>query len=274
MKQAVGISRDTELPLLHRLALHGEAATHREAVGHLIVGEHRTQAWAPVHHGLGLISQAVVHQYLLLLFLAHCLPLGGSEAQRLAFGHIEAFGTFFLETGNQFADRLCLLATVAVERVKQLKECPLCPLVVAWLASAHLTVPVVAETDLVHLLAVAVDVLLGCHGGVSARLDGILLGGQTVSVVTHRMQHIKAFQPFISCINIRGNVAQRMSHVQASSRRIRKHIQDIEFRLTVVNINLIDFVVAPVLLPLLLDFGKVIVHTTRCFLRFLKKLQK
>jgi hypothetical protein len=53
--------------------------------------------------------------------------------------------------------------------------------------------------------------------------------------------------------------------VQARARGIREHIQDIEFRLIVVNINLIDFVVAPVLLPLFLDFVEVVIHIIEVF---------
>jgi hypothetical protein len=66
-----------------------------------------------------------------------------------------------------------------------------------------------------------------------------------------------------------------MTHMQACARGIREHVQDIKFRLTVVNINLIHFVVAPILLPLLLDFTKVIIHIIAVlFSCFEKKLQK
>ena len=156
-------------------------------------------------------------------------------------------------------------AAVAVERVEQLEESPLRPFVITRLTGAHLAVPVVAKTDLVHLLAVAVDVLLGRHGGMRTRLDGVLLGGQTVGIVAHRVEHIEAFQPFVSCINIRGDIAQWVTYVQARTRGIREHIQDIEFRLIVVNINLIDFVVAPILLPLFLDFVEVVIHIIEVF---------
>ena len=46
-------------------------------------------------------------------------------------------------------------------------------------------------------------------------LNSVLLCWQTVRVKTHRMEHIKAFLPFVAAINIAGNIAQRVPDVQA-----------------------------------------------------------
>ena len=71
-------------------------------------------------------------------------------------------------------------------------------MVIFRITSAQLAAPVVAETDLVHLLAIAGDVVLGRHFRMLSCLDSVLFGGQSISVVTHGMQHVKAVQPFIA----------------------------------------------------------------------------
>ena len=40
---------------------------------------HSTQTWAPVNHGFAEVSDAVVHQNLLLLHVVKAVPLLGSE---------------------------------------------------------------------------------------------------------------------------------------------------------------------------------------------------
>ena len=259
-EQPFGVCGDAEQPLFHRLAHHGVAATDGETVDHLVVGQHGTEFRAPVHQGFGLVGEAVVHQHFLLLLFAHGFPLVSGKAQRLALGHVKAFGAFLFEAVDQLADGLGFLATVAIERVEQLEEGPLGPFIIGRIRGAHFAVPVVTESDLVHLLAVAVDVLLGSYSRVSARLNGILLRGKTVGIVTHRVQHIKAFQAFVTGVDVRGDIAQRVTHMQSCTGRIGEHVQNIEFRLIMVNINLIHFLVAPVLLPFFLDLGKIIIH--------------
>ena len=45
----------------------------------------------------------------------------------------------------------------------------------------------------------------------------------------HRIEDIKALQAFVTCINVAGNVSQRVSHMQSCSRWIREHIKHVEF---------------------------------------------
>ena len=140
------------------------------------------------------------------------------------------------------------------------EERPLRPLVVAGVARAHLAVPVERETDLVQLLAVAGDVLLGRHGRVLARLDGVLLGGQAEGVVSHRVQDVEALEPLVARVDVRGDVAQRVPDVQARSRRIGEHVQHIEFGPRGVRFHLVGLVRPPAALPFGLDLLEIVLH--------------
>ena len=67
-------------------------------------------------------------------------------------------------------------------------------MVILWIAGANLAVPIEAEANLVELLAVAVDVGHGCYLWMLTGLDGILLGWQTVCVVTHWVNTLNPFR--------------------------------------------------------------------------------
>ena len=136
-------------------------ATLPYAVYYLVVGKHSTQTWAPVNHRLAEVSDAVVHQYLLLIHVVVALPLLSGKVELLVLSHVEVGRTLLLEVLDKFLDRLSLLASVAEERVEHLLESPLSPMVILRVAGANLTVPVEREADLVELLTVAVDVGYG-----------------------------------------------------------------------------------------------------------------
>ena len=86
-------------------------------------------------------------------------------------------------------------------------------MIIFWVASTDFTVPVERETYFVQLLAVAVDIVDGSDGGMLSGLDGILFCRQTVSVISHRVEYIEALQSFVTGVNIRSNVSQRMTYV-------------------------------------------------------------
>ena len=58
-------------------------------------------------------------------------------------------------------------------------------MIVLWVAGAHFAVPVETKAYFVQLFAVSCNVLVGCDGRVLSCLNGILLGRQSVSVVSH-----------------------------------------------------------------------------------------
>ncbi len=93
-------------------------------------------------------------------------------------------------------------------------ERPLGPLVVVGGACTDFAVPVVAETNFIELLAVARYVHIGSLLGVLPCLDGILLGGESVCIISHWMKHIETLQTFITAIYVRSYITQRMSNMQ------------------------------------------------------------
>jgi len=86
-------------------------------------------------------------------------------------------------------------------------------MIIFWVASTDFTVPVERETYFVQLLAVAVDIVDGSDGRMLSGLDGILFCRQTVSVISHWVEYIEALQSFVTGVNIRSNVSQRMTYV-------------------------------------------------------------
>ena len=245
--QTLGVGRYAQAPLAHQFALDGIAAAHRQAVDNLIVSQHRTQLGAPVDRYVGKVGQTIVHKQVLTLFLAHRVPLGGTVVA-------------LLELGNQLTYGAGLLKLLVVIVVEELQECPLRPFVVGGVAGAHLAVPVKAETYLVQLLTIAVDVLLSGDGRMLARLDCILLGRQAVGVISHRVQDVEATQPLVAGIDVAGYVAQRVADVQPRPRRIGEHIEHIIMRLVRIVLYVIGLLLTPVTLPFRFDFAKIVVH--------------
>ena len=263
VEQSLCVSRNAQAPLHRFLLHHGEAAAHRNAVHHLVVGEHRAELRAPVYHCFAEIGDAVVHQHVVLLFLAHGLPLLGGKAEFFAAGGMQARRTLFLKTLHEMANRHGLAALCAVERIEHLAERPLRPMIITRLAGAYLAVPVERKANLVQLFAVAGNILLRGFGGVLSRLNGVLLSGQSVGIVTHRVQHVKTLQAFIAGVNIRSDVTERMSHVQSCARGVGEHIQHVVFRFRLILFNVIGFILGPFAAPFPFDVFVVIFHKSK-----------
>ena len=115
VEQTLRVSRCSQTPLLHLLLDDRITATLTYAVYHLVVGKHSTQTWAPVYHRLAEVSNAVVHQDLLLLHIVEAVPLLGSEVDLLVLSHVQVSRTLLLEALDELFDRLSLLAAVAEE---------------------------------------------------------------------------------------------------------------------------------------------------------------
>ena len=268
VEQALGIGRDAQAPLAHLLLHYGIAAALRDAVDHLVVRQHGAQLRAPVHHRFAQVGYAVVHQHLLPALPVHGAPLVGREVQLLGAGRVDALRAVGLEGLHQLADGLGLAATVAVVRVEHPLEGPLRPVVVARVAGAHLAVPVEREAYLVQLFAVAVYVARRRNGGVLARLDGILLGGQAVSVITHRVENVEAAQALVARVDVGSDVAERVPHVKARSRGIGKHVEHVELGPRGILGHVVRLLRRPGLLPFLFYLFEIIVHSLlvcRCF---------
>src|SRR5690349_2373559 len=83
--------------------------------------------------------------------------------------------------------------------------------------------------------------------------QSILLGWKTKGIETHGVEDVKTLHSFISGNNIRGDVAQRMSYVQASSGWVRKHIENIILRLGSIVRYLVNLLFNPCFAPLLFN---------------------
>ena len=270
-QQAAGIGRHAQAPLVHHLLHHRVAATQRHPLAHLVVGQHCAQLGAPVHHGLAAVGDAVIHEHLLFLHLGEGLPLLGRELGVVAGGtggRVAALAAVLLKVGHQLLDGAGLVEGGVVVALKHLEEGPLRPLVVLGVAGAHLAAPVEAEPYLVELLAVAVDVFHRGHLGVLPRLYGILLGRQPVGIIAHGVKHVVALQSLVAGIDVAGYIAQRVAHMQAGPAGVGKHVEHVVFGFALIDVHLIGVVVAPVLLPLLFDCVKIVIHISSLYLLF------
>ena len=195
-----------------------------------------------------------------MLFFVHSVPLVGSESDFLRASSVEALGAVSSQVSYEIFDRLSLLKGIVVVAAKHLLESPLSPVVVTRVAGAHLAVPIVAETYLIELLAIAGNVFNGSHFGVLTGLNGILLSRQTIGIVAHRVKHIEALKTLIARIDVAGYVSERVTDVQAGSAGIRKHVENIEFWTRRIDRCLVDIVFSPIILPSLLDVFVIIFH--------------
>ena len=246
--------------MTHTLLHHRVATTHAHPVHHFIVGQHCAKLRTPVHHRLAEIGDAIVHQYFLLLILTHGFPLLGSKREFLALCGVNAFSATLREVADEFLDGLGTLALGAVEGVEHLLKGPLCPMIIMWVTRAHLAVPVEAETDIVELTAVAGDILGSGLGRMLSGLYGVLLSGKAIGIIAHGIKHIESLQPFVAGINVAGDIAQRMTHVQSCSRRIGEHVEHVVLRFAFVFNNMIGLVVDPSLLPFFFNFPEIVLH--------------
>ena len=135
------------------------------------------------------------------------------KADIFAASGIESFVSVDGEGFFQFFDRTGFLFIVTIIAVEHFLEGPLRPVIIFRVASTDFTVPVERETYFVELLAVAVDIVDGSDGRMLSGLDSILLGGQAVSVVSHRIEYIEALQSFVTGVNVRSDISQRVSYV-------------------------------------------------------------
>ena len=111
--------------------------------------------------------------------------------------------------------RECLFGVKVIVGIKHLHECPLCPLIELGIASADLTAPIEREANLIELGAIAGDVLFGRFLGMLTGLDGILLGGKTISVIAHRMKHIEALLTLEAGVDIACYISQGVTYMKS-----------------------------------------------------------
>ena len=179
------------------------------------------------------------------------------SAAALALAFLDLFVCKACLTGRTEVDRL--LGLVCKPFLVQLEENPLGPPVVVGLAGGYFPVPVVAESQGLYLAAEHIDVLVGGHPWMGSCLDCIVFGRQAEGVEAHWVQHRIAVHTQVSAVDVGGGVAFRVAYMEACSRWIWEHIQNIfsffcwDGRI----LNCLEgLVLVPVLLPFFLYFCK------------------
>ena len=170
---------------------------------------------------------------------------------------------------HELFDGRSLLRSVVIVRREHLLKRPLRPVVIVGIAGADFTIPVEAKADFVELFAIACNVLLGGDGGVLPRLNGILFGRQTVGIVAHGVQDVVAAQTLVAGIDVGGDVAEGMPHVQPGSRGIGEHVEHVELRFVGSLFCAVSTLTRPSFAPALFNISEVIFHSFRllyCFI--------
>ncbi len=145
----------------------------------------------------------------------------------------------------------------------------MCPFIVDRIASAHLAFPVEGESNLVQLLSVARNILCSSLLWMLSGLYGILLCGESIGIVSHRIQHVVALLALIASVDVAGNIAQWVTHMESGSRGVGEHVEHVEFLFCRVFCHAVGFHLYPALLPLLFDVSKIVFHIFVFFVFFL-----
>ena len=84
------------------------------------------------------------------------------------------------------------------------------------------------ESQCVELASHILDIRHRRRPRVRARLDRVLLSRQTEGIVAERVQNILAQHSVVARKDIRGDVAQWVSHVQTCPGGVGEHVLDVE----------------------------------------------
>ena len=77
---------------------------------------------------------------------------------------------------------------------------------------------------------------------------------------THGVQDIETLQAFVTGIDVRSDVSQWMSHVQACAAGVGEHVQYIIFLFCFVFRHLVGFVLHPLFLPFFFNLSEIVFH--------------
>ena len=158
----------------------------------------------------------------------HLAPFGGAALWFTVACCLESFGSARRQVLHQGLDPLRARASLIKPCIKQLQKHPLRPAVVVRVASLHLAAPIKTKPKAVQLLAVAQNIGLRRSGRMLPGLNRILLSRQAKSIKAHGMKHIKTLMAHETPHNIRGNVAQGMTHMKARPGGVGEHIKHIK----------------------------------------------
>ena len=188
LKQAFGICTHTQTPLVHHFLLYRVTAAERYAFGYFVIGQYRSQFGTPIDHGVAEICYTIVHQHVRLLLAIHRLPFVGGESKYLRRGcRSVGIGTFLFETCHKFGDGHGLASLSVIVAQEHALKSPLSPFVILGVTCTYFARPVVAKSYLVQLFAIACYIGLSSHLRMLSGLYCILLGRQSVCIISHGM---------------------------------------------------------------------------------------
>ena len=131
-----------------------------------------------------------------------------------------------IQFGNQLGDRPRLAGVGIEPRVVDLQEYPLGPLVEVRVGGREAAPRVVTEPEPPQLPTEVHDVRLGPGTRVCSGLNGVLLGGEAEGVKPQGVQHVATTHAEVPRVDIGSDVTQRMTYMQALTRRIGEHVLD------------------------------------------------
>ena len=218
-QQPFGVRGDAQHPLAQRPAVHRVVADRAAAfVGHLLVGQHRAQARAPVDDLLRQVGQPVRIDGVGPLGRGQIAP--GAAVRRGAPAR--------RELGDQVGDRAGPFGHRVVPAVEDAQEDPLRPAVVGRIAGHDLAAVIVRQPQPAQLAAHDVRVPPDGDGRVLAGVDRVLLGGQPEGVEAERVQHVAAGHALVAAEHVGADVAQRMPDVQPDAAGVREEVEQVE----------------------------------------------
>src|SRR6516165_8218063 len=195
VEQSLRIRSDTQHPLPHRSSYDREAANFAFSSHNFLICQDCAQLRTPVHWNVSNVSKS------------NAVRIGSAIS------------------GN----RLSSICFRVEPGVVDLEENPLRPFVISRVRRVDLPLPIVGKTNALQLTLELDHVFTGGNCRMLTGFDRVLLRRQTKCVPAHRVQHIEAAHPLITRDNVSCRVAFRMPNVEASSARIREHIEHVEF---------------------------------------------
>ncbi|RPK43838.1 hypothetical protein EES40_16160 [Streptomyces sp. ADI93-02] len=222
VQQPVRVGGDAHVPLTQLGLEDREVAALGAAVGRdLFVGQHGAQPGRPVDRCVRGVRQAVLPQDVGALGGAQRAPLAAAGNRPLTA----------LELLDQFGDRAGPVGLGVVPGVEDLQEDPLGPPVVLRVDRRERAALVVPQAQPAQLDLHVLHVGLGGGPRVRARLHGVLLGGQAEGVEAQGVQDVVPGHPLVAGVDVGGDVAQRVTDMQAGPRGVREHVHDELLRL-------------------------------------------
>src|SRR6266568_3173180 len=137
------------------------------------------------------------------------------------------------------------------------QEEPLVPAVIFRFASRNLPPPVIAEAEAPQPALNLRYVLVGPLSRVSVVLNGRVFRWQAEGIPAHRMQHVESAHALHPRDHVPNRVVAHMAHVQRTA-WVRQHLQHVILALRGVRLRFEYARFPPALLPLLLDFLRIV----------------